>query len=177
MARTSKKDQALQAALKIIECDGIPALTYESLAEATGMSKSGLIYHFPSRHEMLIDIHAWSAQRWEEELVDIAGAPYGELDAKQRLHAVVLSLGKNDPLVELILSIHTKTHEDFAQQWVPVESRWMPDASDPELDPEILEISFIAHGLWVYDHISQRTISAANRKRLVDSLINRIAAV
>ena len=75
MARTSKKDQALRAALNIIERDGIPALTYESLAEATGMSKSGLIYHFPSRHEMLIDIHAWSAQRWEEELVDIAGAP------------------------------------------------------------------------------------------------------
>ena len=40
MARTSKKDQALRAALNIIERDGIPALTYESLAEATGMSKS-----------------------------------------------------------------------------------------------------------------------------------------
>lgn len=94
MARTSKKEVALQAALNIIERDGVPALTYESLAEATGMSKSGLIYHFPSRHEMLIDIHAWSAQRWEDELISIAGAPADALDAKHRLRAVILSLGK-----------------------------------------------------------------------------------
>src|SRR5699024_1184861 len=87
VARTSKKEEALQAALHIIELDGVQALTYEALAEATGMSKSGLIYHFPSRHEMLIDIHAWSAQRWEDELVSIAGKPASELDTKQRLRA------------------------------------------------------------------------------------------
>lgn len=174
MARTSKKDEALQAALGIIERDGIPALTYESLADATGMSKSGLIYHFPSRHDMLIDIHAWSAQRWEEELSAIAGAQADELNAKQRLRAVILSLGKNDPLVELLLSIHAKAHPDFAEQWVPVESRWIPDASGPDLTPAMLEISLIAHGLWVYDHISQRPLSHSNRKLVVDNLLDRI---
>ena len=177
MARTSKKEQALRAALNIIERDGVPALTYESLAEATGMSKSGLIYHFPSRHEMLIDIHAWSAQRWEDELISIAGAPADALDAKHRLRAVILSLGKNDPLVELILSIHTKSHPDFAQQWAPVDNKWIPNASDPNLSPEMLELSLIANGLWVYDHISQRPLSASNRKLMVDNLLTRIKQI
>src|SRR5699024_12783137 len=89
VAHTSKKDEALQAALGIIERDGIPALTYESLADATGRSKSGLIYHFPSRHDMLIDIQAWSAQRWAEELSAIAGAHVDELDRKQHLPAYI----------------------------------------------------------------------------------------
>lgn len=177
MARTSKKEEALQAALHIIELDGVQALTYEALAEATGMSKSGLIYHFPSRHEMLIDIHAWSARRWEDELVSIAGKPASELDTKQRLRAVVLSLGKNDPVVELILSIHSKSHPDFSDQWAPVDTLWLPDASNPDLDPEILEISLIANSLWVYDHISQRPLAHSNRKRAVDNLLDRIDKV
>src|SRR5699024_8007384 len=112
------------------------------------MSKSGLIYHFPSRHEMLIDIHAWSAQRWEDELIAIAGAPADALDAKHRLRAGILSLGKNDPLAELILSIHTQSHPDFAQQWAPVDNKWIPNASDPNSSPEMLEPSLIANGLW-----------------------------
>lgn len=177
MARTSKKDVALQTALDIIEHDGIPALTYESLSEATGMSKSGLIYHFPSRHEMLIDIHAWSAKRWEDELISIAGAPADELDFKQRLRAVVTSLGKNDPLVELLLSLHSKEHEDFTEPWDLVESRWVPDASDAESSLEELEIVLIANGLWVFDHITQRPLSSSNRKRMVDGLLARIDAI
>ncbi|WP_311518676.1 TetR/AcrR family transcriptional regulator [uncultured Corynebacterium sp.] len=38
----------LKAALTIIENEGVHAVTYDALATATGMSKSGLIYHFPS---------------------------------------------------------------------------------------------------------------------------------
>lgn len=75
------------------------------------------------------------------------------------------------------MSIHTKSHPDFAQQWAPVDNKWIPNASDPNLSPEMLELSLIANGLWVYDHISQRPLSASNRKLMVDSLLNRIAAV
>ena len=69
MPRVSKKVEALEKALAIIEKDGVHALTYDSLATATGMSKSGLIYHFPTRHELLIDCHKLCAERWEEELI------------------------------------------------------------------------------------------------------------
>ena len=40
----------------------------------------------------------------------------------------------------------------------------------------MLEISLMANGLWVYDHISQRPLAAANRKRMVDKLLARIDA-
>ena len=45
--RTSKKSQLIQAALEIIDKKSLDALTYDSLAKASGMSKSGLLYHFP----------------------------------------------------------------------------------------------------------------------------------
>ena len=48
MARTSKKNEALVAALDIVQDAGVNAVTYDSLSQATGMTKSGLIYHFPT---------------------------------------------------------------------------------------------------------------------------------
>ena len=56
MPRISKKTEVLKAALTIIENEGVHAVTYDALATATGMSKSGLIYHFLSRHELLIEL-------------------------------------------------------------------------------------------------------------------------
>ena len=46
--RTSKKEHVLQSAMAIVEKQGLAALTYESLAAESGLSKSGLIYYFPS---------------------------------------------------------------------------------------------------------------------------------
>ena len=57
MPRINKKTAALEAALDIIAAEDVSGLTYDSLAQATGMSKSGLIYHFPTRHNLLVDCH------------------------------------------------------------------------------------------------------------------------
>ena len=64
MPRLNKKTAALEAALDIIAAEDVSGLTYESLAQATGMSKSGLIYHFPTRHDLLVNCHGFCAARW-----------------------------------------------------------------------------------------------------------------
>ena len=70
--RTSKKSQLIQAALEIIDRKSLDALTYDSLAKASGMSKSGLLYHFPSRTALLLalDTHTREegAEVWDEIL-------------------------------------------------------------------------------------------------------------
>ena len=48
--RPSKRDLILAAAVRVIAADGIEGLSFETLADAAGLSKSGIIYHFPSRH-------------------------------------------------------------------------------------------------------------------------------
>ena len=51
--RPSKKTQVLDAAAELIERENLEAVTYEALAGASGMSKSGIIYHFPAHREAL----------------------------------------------------------------------------------------------------------------------------
>ena len=65
--RTSKKEHVLRSAMTIVEKQGLAALTYESLAAESGLSKSGLIYYFPSRQTLLLEINRFLAAQWEEK--------------------------------------------------------------------------------------------------------------
>ena len=47
--------------MTIVEKQGLAALTYESLAAESGLSKSGLIYYFPSRQTLLLEINRFLA--------------------------------------------------------------------------------------------------------------------
>ncbi|WP_293801931.1 TetR/AcrR family transcriptional regulator [uncultured Bosea sp.] len=54
--RPSMKAVLLDAALDLVAEGGVQALTYEALAERTGASKGGLLYHFPSKEALFQEI-------------------------------------------------------------------------------------------------------------------------
>lgn len=85
--RTNKKDLLLATALSIVESDGLAALTYDSLSAASGISKSGLIYHFPTRHQLLVELNTSAARTWTRELEAAAGGPASKVSLRQRMHA------------------------------------------------------------------------------------------
>lgn len=174
MPRTSKKVEALDMALTIIEKDGVHALTYDSLATATGMSKSGLIYHFPTRHQLLVDCHSLCAERWEEELIELSdGKTAEELSPRQRYRAALESMGKNDPLIELLMSIHAQSHPDFQKVWRDVDERWIPDPATE--DESVVLAMVIANGLWVHDHLTERPLPPQRRRALIDVALGHLA--
>lgn len=85
--RTSKKEHVLRSAMTIVEKQGLAALTYESLAAESGLSKSGLIYYFPSRQTLLLEINRFLAAQWEEKMVELAGGPAHEVGEWERIRA------------------------------------------------------------------------------------------
>src|SRR5687767_12534291 len=50
------RDKLLCAAEKVIARDGVKNLTLEGVAREAGVSKGGLLYHFPSKKELIIAI-------------------------------------------------------------------------------------------------------------------------
>ena len=68
MVRESKKTMILDAAIQVIEEDGITAVTFDSVAAAAGITRAGIIYHFPSRDDLIAAIHQRLADRWERQL-------------------------------------------------------------------------------------------------------------
>lgn len=63
--RTAILDEALKVASKL----GLEGLTIGTLAEATGMSKSGLFAHFGSREELQLAVLEHAAQRYGEQVL------------------------------------------------------------------------------------------------------------
>src|SRR5699024_10630292 len=82
--RESKREKILQAAVAVVQRDGVTALTYESVAAESGLTKGGLLYHFPSREDMVNALHTYVADRWEQAMVAEAGAGAEQLDDDAR---------------------------------------------------------------------------------------------
>ncbi|MGV0868915.1 TetR/AcrR family transcriptional regulator [Corynebacterium kalidii] len=171
----------LRAAVGIVEADGLDAVTYESLAEASGMSKSGLVYHFPSRHELMLGVHRYLADQWEDDLETAAGGPADQVSASERLRAMVLSLSRSATRADLLLQVDSRTHRDFVEVWRAVDQRWLPAVDGVEepgeggdLKRAAYLVQMLADGLWIHDHVHDHPLTAAQRTALTAAILKLI---
>ncbi|WP_313817168.1 TetR/AcrR family transcriptional regulator [Citricoccus sp.] len=175
--RTSKREQILAVAVGLIEERGVEAVTFENLADASGLSKSGLIYHFPSRHELLLGIHTHMAEAWEEELIEAAGGPAEDVSKAARLRAVVVTMGSNAPRAELLMALDAGTHPDFSAPWTRVDQAWLPTPEQAMDSPQAQAaylVLLMADGLWMHDHLHGRHLPEQVRAALIESVLAQI---
>lgn len=168
--RHSKREQILGVAVRLVGTGGLEGLSYESLADAAGLSKSGIIYHFPSRRELLLGVHRHLAAAWETELEEIAGAPAADLSGSERLRAVLISMGRTADLPELLMILDSRHDDSYREVWEGVDKRWMPEPSSTDA----YLVQLIAYGLWAHDHVHHEPLSAADRERLIAAALAQI---
>ncbi len=78
----------LGEALKLVSKAGLDGLTIGTLADATGMSKSGLFAHFGSREELLLKV----LEHGQQEFIEFALKPaLGKPRGTQRLRAMFVN--------------------------------------------------------------------------------------
>lgn len=175
--RPSKKHEILAAAVALIEADNLDAVSYDALAQATGMSKSGILYHFPSRYEIMRGIHQYLADQWEHELERIAGGSADTVDAAGRLRAVVLAQSNSATKAELLLEVDARTNPEFSAVWKQVDERWTPTAEgiadDDALRTHYL-VKVLADGLWLHDHVHEEALTSAQREALTNQILQML---
>ena len=169
--RTSKKSLLIQAALEIIDKKSLDALTYDSLAKASGMSKSGLLYHLPSRAALLLALNEHLASSWRASLLEAAGAPPEELSPRERLRAVVEVLSQSATRADLLLALDTHTSEEGAEVWDNILGPWLLPREEILADPDIYLLYIIADGLWVHDHINSYDLTTQERRALISAAL------
>lgn len=149
--------------MTIVEKQGLAALTYESLAAESGLSKSGLIYYFPSRQTLLLEIN----QFLEEKMVELAGGPAHEVGKRERIRASFLVMSQSATLADLRMTLDAADNPEMLQPWLDVMARW--SASPDDSDHYLLQI--IADGLWVHDHINGFSLSPQQRQQLTQQTL------
>lgn len=110
--------------MTIVEKQGLAALTYESLAAESGLSKSGLIYYFPSRQTLLLEINRFLAAQWEEKMVELAGGPAHEVGKQERIRASFLVMSQSATLADLRMTLDAADNPEMLQPWLDVIARW-----------------------------------------------------
>ena len=68
----------LDAAVAMASVDGLEAMSLARLAEATGVSKSGLFAHWPDKESLQLAVVAHAARQWTDHVITPAlAAPRG----------------------------------------------------------------------------------------------------
>jgi AcrR family transcriptional regulator len=172
--RPSKRITILQAALRVIERDGVAAVTYESVAEEADLTKGGLVYHFPTREALLYAVQEHLAARWEAAMTEAAGASAESVPEADRLAAYATVTTQSATRAELLLLLDTSTGLTMGEPFAGVLNRWTPPLPDaPPLTTDQLRMlvaQLAADGLWLYETLNGTPMPTEMRRYLAEHI-------
>lgn len=168
--RESNRDKILDGVVRLIERDGVTAVTFDAVAAETGITRGGIIYHFSSRDELILATHQHLARQWEAQLLSLTPDP--DLPA-DRYKAYVQSCSRDATRAELLMMLESAGDERLAQVWSEVMDHWAPPA--PQVDDPVGRANFLARiaadGLWAHRPMGGRPLSPEVKAMVTDSLL------
>ncbi|UGT55235.1 TetR/AcrR family transcriptional regulator [Nocardia asteroides] len=177
MARPSARPKLIEAALRVVEEGGVTALTLDAVAEEAGMTKRGLIYHFPNKHDLLTGIHEDLAARIERDLLEATGCEPEGASLLERTKGYVSAALRAPTTVEMRLIMEAANEPDWIAPWMRVYRRWFPEGDQPvdeldELSLRCLVARMAADGSWGYESTLAAPLTQHARERLVASILD-----
>lgn len=173
--RTSNRSKILDAAIRVIQRDGVTGVTFDAVAAEAGVTRGGMMYHFPAREALVAAIHDHLAQQWEASLVESAGKRAVDASASERHIAYARTCAQSATRAELLFMLDASNAA--ASPWDGVLARWAAPAPAAHDDSAALA-RFIARlaadGMWVYEALSNAPLPADLRERVAAQLTRMI---
>ncbi|QKY70229.1 TetR/AcrR family transcriptional regulator [Lentibacillus sp. CBA3610] len=165
-----KKMELFEAAQRIINTRGVSHLTLDNVAKEAGISKGGLLYHFPNKNALIeggingvLENYSEEMEKLDSKDTDIGHflRSYAEvsLNNPQQLTSGLLAAIATDP--ELLKPI-----QDHYQNW---QQKIEEDGLDP-VTATIIRLTI--DGLWFSDMFGLAPPEKELRKDLLERLFN-----
>jgi AcrR family transcriptional regulator len=172
--RTSNRTRILDAAVRVINRDGVRGVTFESVSAEAGLTRGGLLYHFPSREALLHGIDLHLVQMWEAQMEAIVGKPTAEATQHERYQAFVRVSALSATRAELMFMLESVNAETGSAPWSEAMTRWAPQAPAPgNATPQALD-AFVARlaadGLWIYEAMYGGGMDTDMRQVVIDRI-------
>lgn len=175
MGRVSNRRQLLEAAIRVAENHGLQAVTLDSVAAEAGLTKAGLLYHFPGRRELLVAVYAHLAAEWEADMVaELGGGDPETASPRDRLRAYIKVSSRPMSKAELVYLADARDDRELIEPWREVADRWIPPFDEMASRPEVMVACLAADGLWIHDVLSGRILPEGMREVLVDWLLGLV---
>lgn len=167
ITRPSKRLALLQAAARVVERQGSAQLTLEAVAAEAGLSKGGLLYHFPTKQAL---IEAMVAQLVEEFSQDVEERRQGGAFLPAYIRAtfdyhpqlsvasvLAAALSHDPPLLEPL----QRGFEAWRQAAL----------ADPVSAPRADLVRLAVDGLWFTELFALAPLAGKDRRRLQQELL------
>lgn len=95
---SNRREEVIRVAAELIGRNGLDGVSMRDIAKAVGMLPGSLYYHFPSKEDLFLEIHAQAVARFHETLDDaLEGVepPWARLEAAMRAHLRQLLSSRN----------------------------------------------------------------------------------
>ena len=169
------RDRLLSAAAVVLRRDGARALTLDAVAAEAGVSKGGLLYHFPHKRELVRVLVGDWMERFEVEVGEAAGqeGAGGWTRSYLRGSDMTRMAPAERDLEFALLSILIDAPEelDFVRERYHDWQRRMADDGIDPVDATLVRLA--ADGLWFADLLGL----APPRGRLRADLLGRLEAL
>ncbi|MCC0034648.1 MAG: TetR/AcrR family transcriptional regulator [Hoeflea sp.] len=144
----------LECAARLIVDEGLPALTLENVAREAGVSKGGLLHHYPGKNALIDglfeEVVDWFEGQVEDALEPVETTPSRFSKAYLRVVAAIdMSVPEERRLAVLMLMLSSDPH--YCARWNQwVEARLQRHA-ETDLTPFARTLRLAADGLWLSD--------------------------
>ena len=176
--RQSNRESILDAAVRVINRDGITAITFDAVAAEAEVTRGGMLYHFPSRDALILAINQHLADQWEANLLRTVGKPLDQTTVEDRRQAYV-GASLRASRAELLFLLEFQRDPAMGAPWARLIEAWSvpePGDSGDEAALSRFVARLAADGLWAYEYISSRPMPPDLRKRVSERLVVLLGA-
>jgi AcrR family transcriptional regulator len=171
--RPSNRDRVLDAATKVALRDGPGSVTIDAVVAESGLSRGGVLYHFPSKDALL---QAMVDQDIDEvrEVTGLEGAATSARRADQRAQAYFAACTEWAPeRGHVALAVALANNPQLLRSWAQVQRDLdavdLGDDDDPDLTALVARLAL--DGLWFSDLIDPERFTLEQRRRVVDAVL------
>lgn len=126
-------------------------VTLESAAEQAGLTKPGLMYHFPTKEALMLALIDHVTDRWADKMVARLGMPYENATVADRIRAYVeiVLTTEADP-TDMVLMLDPRLRAVMAERWNERIGPWLtvPEELPAAQRATLITVRMIGDGAW-----------------------------
>jgi AcrR family transcriptional regulator len=166
------RQQLLEVAARLSHEQGVAGITLDAVSHAAGVSKGGLLHHFPNKSALLDGLFDDLVARFDAA---IEAAMAGDPVAQGRFtRAYVDVCSKLDPDTDVpgwrMLTIALIAEPNLKVRWREWVNRRAQEFAETDASSNCVLARFAADGLWLADLMQSHELDAEARVALADNL-------
>ncbi len=166
------RQQLLEVAARLSHEQGVAGITLDAVSQAAGVSKGGLLHHFPNKQALLDGLFDDLVARFDAAIEEAMAADPVAQGRFTRAYVDVCS--KLDPDADVpgwrMLTIAMIAEPNLKGRWREWVSCRAQEFADTDASPNCVLARLAADGLWLADLMQSHDLDAGARLALADNL-------